>query len=122
VGRAIDAFAEADAALEKAQSLCERGAHQFLRDGDCETETAAAKKCFEEVISVCESEIEKLKLIEEEERLKGENDAQGLGVIGGNPADITQNGGIIEPGDDSDDEDDFDPSMFLPKYRLRART
>lgn len=44
----------ADKALEKAQSLCERGAHQFLRDGDCRKELNGMKEQFAEVVRLSE--------------------------------------------------------------------
>lgn len=56
-----EGFDTADKALENAQSLCERGAHQSLRDGDCRNELEGARKSFEEVIKVAEAEIEKQK-------------------------------------------------------------
>ncbi|KAH7063461.1 hypothetical protein B0J12DRAFT_532414, partial [Macrophomina phaseolina] len=54
-----EGFDAADKALENAQSLCERGAHQSLRDGDCRTELEGARKSFEEVMKTCEVEIKK---------------------------------------------------------------
>ncbi|KAF2493821.1 hypothetical protein BU16DRAFT_464404 [Lophium mytilinum] len=42
-------FDTVDKELEKAQSLCERGAHQFLRDGDCRTELNAVRQHFADV-------------------------------------------------------------------------
>ncbi|KAL1643668.1 hypothetical protein SLS58_004683 [Diplodia intermedia] len=56
-----EAFDTADKALENAQSLCERGAHQSLRDGDCRTELGGARKSFDEVIKVANAEIAKQK-------------------------------------------------------------
>ncbi|KAF2808238.1 uncharacterized protein BDZ99DRAFT_464130 [Mytilinidion resinicola] len=47
-------FDAADKELEKAQSLCERGAHQFLRDGDCRTELNAVRQHFAEVQNLSE--------------------------------------------------------------------
>ncbi|KAK8191750.1 hypothetical protein IWZ00DRAFT_544886 [Phyllosticta capitalensis] len=54
-----DAFDQADKALENAQSLCERGAHQSLREGDCRVELESARKSFQETMELCEREIEK---------------------------------------------------------------
>ncbi|OJD35656.1 uncharacterized protein BKCO1_16000169 [Diplodia corticola] len=56
-----EAFDAADKALENAQSLCERGAHQSLRDGDCWTELEGARKSFDEVVKVAEAEVAKQK-------------------------------------------------------------
>lgn len=54
-----EGFDSADKALETAQSLCERGAHQALRDGNCRTELQGARKSFEEVTRIAEVEVEK---------------------------------------------------------------
>lgn len=56
-----EGFDTADKALENAQSLCERGAHQSLRDGDCRAELDGARRSFEEVVKICEVEIQKQK-------------------------------------------------------------
>lgn len=56
-----EAFDTADKALENAQSLCERGAHQSLRDGDCRTELEGARKSFDAVVKVAGAEIAKQK-------------------------------------------------------------
>ena len=56
-----DPYATADAALEQAQSMCERGAHQFLREGECEAEIVGAKKNFEKVKRVSDHELERLR-------------------------------------------------------------
>lgn len=57
----LTAYEKADKALEKAQELCERAAHQFLRDGDCSLETEKAKEAFHEAIKVSTEELERLK-------------------------------------------------------------
>ncbi|MCJ1477627.1 hypothetical protein MMC13_006300 [Lambiella insularis] len=46
-GDIFDAFDLVDKNLETAQSLCEVGAHQFLRDGNCADEIAGTKEQFE---------------------------------------------------------------------------
>ncbi|KAJ9644624.1 hypothetical protein H2199_003587 [Coniosporium tulheliwenetii] len=71
-GAATEHFDVADKALEKAQALCEKGAHQFLRDGDCSDEIDGAKECFEEVLAVAEREVEKLKAQAERQKKKEE--------------------------------------------------
>jgi hypothetical protein len=54
-----DPYAIADAALEQAQGMCERGAHQFLREGECEGEIVGAKENFETVKRVSDRELER---------------------------------------------------------------
>ena len=55
-------FDDADKDLETAQNLCEVGAHQFLRDGDCRLEITGTRKKFEKILDIARKEIEKLKL------------------------------------------------------------
>ncbi|KAI9821645.1 MAG: hypothetical protein M1827_002226 [Pycnora praestabilis] len=54
-----DVFDDVDAVLEKAQALCETGAHQFLRDGDCIEEIDGISSCFEGCLGISTSEAEK---------------------------------------------------------------
>ena len=58
-------FDDADKDLETAQNLCEVGAHQFLRDGDCRLEITGTRSRFENVLEIATKEVEKLKLEEE---------------------------------------------------------
>lgn len=55
-----EAFDKADGFLEKAQALCERAAHQVLRDGDCALEIRNAKEHFTDVKKVCEAALPEL--------------------------------------------------------------
>ena len=70
---ANDPFDHADKDLETAQSLCELGAHQFLRDGDCTEELVGAKQRFEACLIVAEQELGRLN---EEERKEKEREEQ----------------------------------------------
>ncbi|KAI9782984.1 MAG: hypothetical protein M1816_001644 [Peltula sp. TS41687] len=56
-----------DQALEVSQSLCEHGAHQFLRDGDCSTEISGIKSRLDEVTALAKVETEKLADAEKKE-------------------------------------------------------
>jgi hypothetical protein len=58
-------FDVADKALEKAQNLCERAAHQFLRDGSCQTELDGIKEHLDEVLKLSGGEVAKAKKNEE---------------------------------------------------------
>lgn len=49
-----------DLGLEYCQSLCEHGAHQFLRDGDCSTEISGIKRKLGEVGVLAKAEMDKL--------------------------------------------------------------
>ena len=55
------AFDKADGFLEKAQTLCERAAHQILRDGDCVLEIRMAKEHFGNAEKACEAELPELR-------------------------------------------------------------
>ncbi|KAK4943516.1 hypothetical protein LTR66_014604 [Elasticomyces elasticus] len=67
---ATAALDSVEAALDKAQSLCERAAHQFLRDGDCSDEIDAAKQTFETVVSSGNAELPRLREKAEKARRK----------------------------------------------------
>lgn len=48
-----------DKSLELAQGLCETGAHQSLRDGDCRKELSAIRRHLETVLEVASKEVAK---------------------------------------------------------------
>ena len=50
-------FDKVDGVLEKAQSMCERAAHQVLRDGDCGLEIKNAKEHFTDARKLGEAEL-----------------------------------------------------------------
>ena len=54
-------FEDADRNLEQAQSLCEKAAHQFLRDGDCHMEIKETRKRFINCEEIAKREAEKLR-------------------------------------------------------------
>ena len=51
------AFDQIDGSLEKAQTMCERAAHQILRDGDCAPEMKEAQKHFIHARTLGEGEV-----------------------------------------------------------------
>ncbi|ETS83266.1 hypothetical protein PFICI_05142 [Pestalotiopsis fici W106-1] len=55
-----DIFDELDRSLEFVQSMCERAAHQFLRDGDCSEEISKIKKRLEEARRSAQQEMDRL--------------------------------------------------------------
>ncbi|KAL1952636.1 hypothetical protein VTO42DRAFT_4589 [Malbranchea cinnamomea] len=57
----LTAFDTADKELEAVQALCETGAHQFLRCGDCSTELAKIKGHLEAVLETARPEVERLR-------------------------------------------------------------
>lgn len=54
------AFDNVDRFLEKAQSFCERAAHQMLRDGDCGPEINNAKAQFQDAMHTVQAELPSL--------------------------------------------------------------
>ncbi|KAF2739048.1 hypothetical protein EJ04DRAFT_9137 [Polyplosphaeria fusca] len=54
-----EVFDSTDKALETAQGLCEKAAHQSLRDGDCRKELDLVKKHFEGVLETATKEVAK---------------------------------------------------------------
>ena len=65
-------FDELDSGLEWCQSMCEHAAHQFLRDGNCNTEIAGIKRRLWEVKEIAEREAAKVAAEERKEEPKEE--------------------------------------------------
>ena len=63
----IEAFDKIDKDLEAAQSLCELGAHQFLRDGDCSDEVEGVKERFENSLRVSKEQMSLLSIEKQRE-------------------------------------------------------
>lgn len=63
-----EAFDQADRDLEAAQGLCEVGAHQFLRDGDCLEELLGTKDRFDSCLEVVKRQVAKLEAQERKEK------------------------------------------------------
>jgi hypothetical protein len=127
---AIDiALNEVDAALERAQGFCEKGAHQFLRDGDCGEETAGTKESFRTLLEIAEKELARQNLRlqerrEEERRLGGAAIAVTAATTQADmavAATVALAGGPIEA-DDDDNDDSYDTvNITLPSFRATAR-
>ena len=61
-----DVYDKLDKGLDFVQSLCEHGAHQFLRDGDCNDEIAKVQKRLSEVLEQAAAETERVQREEPE--------------------------------------------------------
>ena len=61
------AFDAIDKDLENAQMLCERAAHQMLREGDCKEELLGVKNRFQNALKLAEQELDKFRVQEAEE-------------------------------------------------------
>ena len=73
--KATSAFDTVDKDLEKAQSLCESAAHQFLRDGDCKEEIQVTRKSFQNCLEIAQKEVEKLREEKNQEAPEEDNTA-----------------------------------------------
>lgn len=70
-----DVFDELDKGLEYVQSMCEHGAHQFLRDGDCGEEVANIKRRLAETKELADKEMARVEREDPAALLKlGEDD------------------------------------------------
>lgn len=72
--QAPDIYDQLDKGLEFVQSTCEHGAHQFLRDADCNDEIKKIQKHLRDVLAMAEKEKERV-LREEPELAKETLDA-----------------------------------------------
>lgn len=124
-----------DKALEFAQGLCEKAAHQSLRDGDCRKELEGVKKHFQDIHERAAVEVAKhlAKKKAEEETPKGDEQSSteieameveltpavpNVKPTPSIPATAAPPGGIdIEV--DEEDEDDMD--FVMPPIRLTSR-
>jgi hypothetical protein len=61
-----DVYDNLDKGLEFVQSMCEHGAHQFLRDGDCNDEISKVQKTLGEVLEMAKTEMERVEREEPE--------------------------------------------------------
>ncbi|RSL45444.1 hypothetical protein CEP54_014257 [Fusarium duplospermum] len=61
-----DVYDNLDKDLEFVQSMCEHGAHQFLRDGDCNDEISKVQKRLAEVLKMTIKEMERVQREEPE--------------------------------------------------------
>jgi len=120
------ALTACDALLDRAQDLCERGAHQFLRDGECADETAGTKLAFRELATAAQSEFTRQLVKQGERRIEEERKrsaavaaAQQMSV----PALTTYGAAPLLPDEDSNDDDlDMSNGPLPPFRRVTART
>ncbi|KAF4956623.1 hypothetical protein FSARC_11528 [Fusarium sarcochroum] len=64
--RQSDVYDNLDKGLEFVQSMCEHGAHQLLRDGDCNDEISKMQKRLGEVLEMAKTEMERVQREEPE--------------------------------------------------------
>ena len=80
-GHDFGPFDQVDKDLEAAQSFCEVGAHQFLREGNCREEVQGTRRKFESCLRIAEQQVARLELerqeeTEQEKRREREREAQ----------------------------------------------
>lgn len=136
----LERFDTADKALEEAQALCERAAHQSLREGDCRKELNGVRGFFNEVAELAKTEVARhaaQKLIADEKEqqpvlhqlpLPGKQSSTPLPDVEKDliptrmPPTITTNNTSKVIDIEIDDEEDSDHASFvLPPLRLSSR-
>ena len=80
-GNDFEPFERVDKGLEAAQSFCEVGAHQFLREGNCREELQGTKERFESCLKIAEQQVARLEIerqqeTEQEKQREREREAQ----------------------------------------------
>ncbi|ORY09651.1 hypothetical protein BCR34DRAFT_602654 [Clohesyomyces aquaticus] len=117
-------FETTDKALELAQGLVEKAAHQSLRDGDCRKELEGVRKHFEAVLETATQEVAKYKARKESEAVETPAPAQpktkpaGPSIHHLPSVPITTRAAIdIEVDDDDEEETDF----VMPPVRFTSR-
>lgn len=139
-----EALNKLDGLLERSQNLCEKAAHQVLRDGDCAIEVTQAKDLLEQAKSCAERTIpglEKVAVAEQERRLKAEEakrversrqppllpaDNEKIELLARDPSNDTLEVDEIEVDDDADGSDtELDMTALklpphLAKYSMRS--
>jgi hypothetical protein len=131
-GTPVELFDSTDKALEHAQGLCERAAHQSLRDGTCRKEMDGVRKHFEEVLVSARKEVEKFNARKEKEAVEEE---VGIEIEVSTPSVVMQPKILLpRPApatahttlkavdiEVDDDEDDDDMDFVMPPVRLTSR-
>ena len=132
IGQAFDIV---DVSLEAAQTQCEKAAHQFLRDGDCQIELRKVTSNFTAALDLAKSTTETLRK-EQEEEAKEQNEADDETTQAGNSSTFTavepisklmpimpekgfggveQSTGVIEV----DDDDEAPPTIEIDMSKFR---
>ena len=137
------AFTQADRHLDSVQALCERAAHQFLRNGDCALELENAQKTLETVLVIVKETLEVMRAEDELTRALEDTETaqEEPNHVGGGAVDIVAKVGpslnekldmsmaieptgtrVIEVDDDVDASDASSMVIDFTKVRAMART
>ncbi|KAK5117325.1 hypothetical protein LTR62_005942 [Meristemomyces frigidus] len=133
-----------DLLLERGQDLCERAAHQVLRDGDCALELSSAVQQLHEAKNVAEAQLPALQkssdaLVEQKRESESKRRRRGLPDVTGTRISNETTSTPPVPGlvvslpsesslevdddaeADEDDDEEFDASAFaIGKFNLRS--
>ncbi|KAK3626250.1 hypothetical protein LTR56_019921 [Elasticomyces elasticus] len=142
IGPGSEAFDKIDKSLDLGQSLCERAAHQILRDGDCALELSNAKKHLADAKEAAEGALPHLEESAQqttdrrrrrEERQRVQDNADGEGKPVGKPIETTHDGSPVpslvssRPSDaklevdlEADDEESEDDEAAFTAEAFRA--
>ena len=141
-GTPVERFDAADKALEEAQALCERAAHQSLREGDCRKELEGVRRHFSEVAEIAKSEVaryaaQKLVANEREQREAANQESRPEkrstvllpdvdkkmmpAVIPPAIPVYNPNSKIVDIEIDDEEDDDADLNFVMPPIRLTSR-
>lgn len=139
-GTPVERFDTADKALEEAQALCERAAHQSLREGDCRKELEGVRRHFTQVVDIAKDEVArqaaKTLVASEKEQLAAAPQPEKRTTITlpdikkepiatvippAIPYNPTSKVFDIEIDDEEDDDDDAHHNFVIPPVRLTSR-
>lgn len=140
-GTPTERFDTADKALEESQALCERAAHQSLREGDCRKELNAVRKHFDQVAEIAKGQVaryvsQRLVAKEKEQQMAATLEAN-LERRSANPLPpvekervptvalpatrIYTNSKVVDIEIDDEEEDSEDINFVMPPIRLTSR-
>jgi hypothetical protein len=135
----VEVFESVDKALENAQSLCEKAAHQSLREGDCRKELETVRGHFKEVQEAAKVEVARIVARKEKEAQEAARAAeQGTTVEAVRAPTLDQTpirpinmpptahstnitSMVMDIEIDDDDDDDDDANFVMPPIRLTSR-
>ncbi|KAF1966086.1 hypothetical protein BU23DRAFT_333170 [Bimuria novae-zelandiae CBS 107.79] len=140
-GTPTERFDTADKALEEAQALCERAAHQSLREGDCRKELDGVRKNFDHVMDIAKGEVARhgAQQLEVKEREQPEEanqppkpetptafplpgfEKEPIRTVIPPTLSTYNNGATIVDIEIDDEEDDADLNFVMPPIRLTSR-
>ncbi|KAF2682121.1 hypothetical protein K458DRAFT_308097 [Lentithecium fluviatile CBS 122367] len=131
----VEVFDTTDKALENAQSLCEKAAHQSLREGDCRKELDIVRGHFQEVQETAKKEVARIAARKEkgaqeaEKKASEETKMETAAAPPQEPKPVEIIPTVHSPHimstvmdiEVDDDDDDEDMNFVMPPIRLTSR-